>query len=62
MSGSNKEKMVKWFRLTSRYFVAGVGTENNKIVQTAPILAYMRGWSVQKMYNYAMKKRWSIGL
>jgi len=44
-------------RIESSYFVAGiiVGEQYNKC---APIVHYMRDWSIQKIKNYCSKKGW----
>lgn len=44
-------------RITSPYFVAGYDLRNNRI---APIIKYMKNWSIEKIKNYCQKKQWEI--
>ena len=49
------------WRISSSYFVAGVGFNESHIVDwCAPIIKYMRGWNKQKVYNYCKKKNWNL--
>lgn len=41
------------YQVTARHFCAGVVLEN-----TAPILRYMRGWSLSKVLDYCQRKGW----
>jgi hypothetical protein len=40
------------------YFCAGVISINDKIIYTAPILNYMKDWSIHRVFSYCKKKRW----
>lgn len=43
-------------RIESSYFVAGLDRYNNIC---APIIKYMKYWSLQKIIRYCNKKGWS---
>lgn len=45
-------------RVSAPHFVAGLVLQQGIVVQTAPILHYMRGWSVAKMDRYCQRKGW----
>ena len=47
-------------RIKSSYFVAGVVLENAKVIQAAPIVNYMRGWSVENVIEYCRAKGWKV--
>lgn len=47
-------------RIVSRHFVAGVVAYNNVVTEAAPILAYMRGWSTLRVWEYCTRKGWSV--
>lgn len=44
--------------IESPYFCAGVVLFNKKAVYTAPILHYMKGWTLQYILKYCKKKGW----
>jgi len=46
-------------RITSPYFCCGV-VLNDRIVNCAPIVRYMMGWSAEHFYDYCMSKRWEL--
>lgn len=39
-------------------FCAGVELKGSIVVKTAPILKYMLGWSVERVYSYARNRGW----
>lgn len=43
--------------ITSPYFVAGYDLQTGNI---APIIKYMRGWSIEKIRSYCQRKGWSL--
>lgn len=47
-------------RITAPHFCAGATLDNGVVTHCAPILAYMRGWSVQRVEDYCRTKRWRI--
>lgn len=44
-------------RITSDYFVAGFDTETGNI---APIIQYMKSWSIEKIERFCKKKNWKL--
>lgn len=44
-------------RITAPHFCAGIDTERKLI---APIIAYMRDWSVDRIRAYCRKKGWAM--
>lgn len=43
--------------ITSPYFVAGYDTDTGNI---APIIRYMKGWSIERIKSYCLFKHWTI--
>ncbi len=50
----------RWFQVTSNYFCTGIKIENHVVTKAAPIVGYMHGWTIGKVYNYCEKKDWDI--
>lgn len=44
-------------RITSKYFVAGFDFNKKRI---APIIKYMRYWSIEQIKEYCNKKNWRL--
>jgi len=44
-------------RIVSPYFVAGYDTASGVI---APIIKYMKGWTVTKIKDYCKRKKWKV--
>jgi hypothetical protein len=40
------------------HFSAGVIVRDGKIILAAPILAYSRGWSIDRFCDYCRRKGW----
>lgn len=45
-------------RITAKHFCAGAILAWNIVIAHAPILRYMRGWSVSEVESYCRKKGW----
>lgn len=46
-------------RITAPHFCAGVEIDrNSRIIRTAPILSYMKGWTVERVTEYCDHKNW----
>lgn len=43
-------------RIVAQHFVAGIEVDG----RSAPILAYMRGWSAQRIKDYCARERWAV--
>jgi hypothetical protein len=43
-------------RITAPHFCAGIVLNG----PLAPILAYMKGWTLQQIQTYCAKKRWQV--
>ena len=49
------------FQINTPHFCAGIILSKDKIViDAAPIVRYMIGWSSTRVYNYCMKKHWTV--
>lgn len=63
-----KMKIAKWtddplwgvYQITSSYFCAGLVTYDDKVVEAAPIIGYMRSanWDINHVKSYVAKKNW----
>ncbi len=47
-------------QVTSPYFCAGIVLQKNTVTVAAPIIKYMKGWSLHKVENYCANKRWKV--
>jgi hypothetical protein len=54
----NTKTKLGW--ISAKHFTAGVVVENNYIVETAPILKYMMGWSVLHLKDYINRRGWKF--
>lgn len=48
------------YRITSKFFVAGIIIEDATVVDAAPIVAYLIGRDEQFVRAYATKRGWEI--
>ena len=48
------------YQINAPHFCAGVETRGEKIIRTAPILKYMRGWKAERMIDYCREKGWTV--
>lgn len=49
------------YQITAPYFCAGIDFKGTLIVkEAAPIIKYMKGWTLQKVSNYCLCKRWTL--
>jgi hypothetical protein len=46
-------------RIVAPHFVAGVEVVDGVVTTGAPILRYMRGWTVARVESYAKSKGWT---
>lgn len=51
------------FRIEAPHFVASVTVSPilDQIIRAAPIVGYMKGWSVKQVADYCKKKGWRFG-
>lgn len=47
-------------RIEAPNFVAGVVLENERVVETAPILRYMLGWTAARVAMFGYKRGWEV--
>lgn len=48
-------------RIVAPHFVAGIEIARNAtVIEAAPIVRYMIGWSARRVKRYVSAKRWSI--
>lgn len=47
------------YQITAPHFCAGIVLEGS-VTRAAPILAYMRGWGLNKVQAYCQKKGWRV--
>jgi len=52
-------------RIEAPHFVAGVETRltftsGEQVSRAAPIIKYMKGWNVSRVYEYCEKKGWNL--
>lgn len=46
-------------RITSGYFCAALIAQDGRVVQTAPILSYMIGWTGRRVARYCAQRGWT---
>jgi len=50
-------------RIAAPHFVAGVVLdEQTRVIRTAPILHYMRDWSLPRIITYCIVKQWQCAI
>ncbi len=47
-------------RIEAPHFVAGVVIEDGRVIDCAPIIKYMRGWTDIQVLEYCRKKGWIV--
>jgi hypothetical protein len=52
----DNERLIQ---ITSNYFCAGIVALNGRVIVTAPILKYMKGWDGMQVRNYCSHRGWS---
>jgi hypothetical protein len=45
-------------QIAAPYFTAGIVIKDDQVTDAAPILAYMVGWSADRVVKYATDKHW----
>lgn len=50
------------YRITAPHFVAGIVVGDGKVTGSAPILKYMRGWTMARVETYCYTKSWRLDL
>ena len=48
------------FGISGPTFVAGIEIKNGTVYKTAPILNYMKGWTLEDVENYCKKHKFKI--
>lgn len=48
-------------RIEAPYFVAGAVLVEGRVTEAAPILHYVRGWTLARLTVYARSKGWTVG-
>jgi len=41
-------------------FVAGLEIDRERVVQAAPIMQYMVGWTLAQVYRYTRERGWNV--
>jgi len=57
-------KKITVIRIVAPHFVAGIckNNINNKLTKTAPILKYMKNWSLFEIAIYCKQKQWKLSI
>ena len=53
--------MISTLYVDSGYFFAGVVLERDRVINAAPIIKYMVGWTEAGVRGYANKRGWACG-
>jgi hypothetical protein len=48
------------FQIKASYFCAGGEIADNRVIDSAPIIQYMKGWSYKQVYEYCQRKKWEF--
>jgi len=56
---NGKKDEVTVIRITAPHFVAGIDLGNNVY---APIVKYMRGWTLKRIEKYCQRKNWQMDI
>jgi hypothetical protein len=44
--------------ISAPHFTAGVGLDRGRVASAAPILKYMKGWTLEQVIGYARERGW----
>jgi hypothetical protein len=44
------------------HFYAGIVLQNNRVVEAAPIVRYMRKWDRARVRDYCVQKGWKVSV
>lgn len=47
-------------QIDAPHFVAGIVLDSDVVVEAAPIVRYMRGWTRDRVCAYCQRKGWSV--
>jgi len=47
-------------QITAPHFCAGIVLRDDHVVETAPIVSYMRRWSRDRVREYCRRKGWRV--
>jgi hypothetical protein len=52
---------MRLLSIESKHFVAGLEfDQSDRVVRTAPILAYMKNWTIRRVLDYARMRKWTV--
>lgn len=49
-------------QITAPHFCAGLRVMDGRVIEAAPIVRYMLGWTIQEVSVYVHKKRWDLAI
>ena len=44
------------------HFYCGIVLREDKVIETAPIVRYMKGWSRDRVREYCREKQWKVSV
>lgn len=44
------------------HFFVGIVLRNNRVIEAAPIVKYMKGWTRAQVRDYCVKKDWEVSI
>lgn len=59
MSAPDPQDSRLGIRIVAPHFVAGIDAEDGRVVEAAPILRYMIGWTGPQVAAYCTRKGWT---
>ena len=52
---------MRVLQIVSNYFAVGISISRKGVIEdAAPIISYMKGWSIEKVKHYCIRKGWII--
>ena len=51
--------MMSTVLLKSDFFTCGIVVKDKKVIEAAPIVGYMKGWSSEMVKSYCTKRGWT---
>jgi len=52
--------MNQLYRVITPYFVCGFEVKSNVVVKAAPIIHYIKGWTIKKTLNYFNNRGYEV--
>jgi len=53
--------VIEW-STTTNYFHAGIVLRDDKVIEAAPVIKFMKGWTRSKVRSYVNARGWKVSV